>query len=403
MKVLQLCHKIPYPLHDGGAYSLYNNAIGLINVGVDVKVLAINTLRNWIDINEIPDDFKKKAKFECSLVDTRINPIKAFVNLLSDRSYFVERFWSESWNSKLIQVLKDEEFDIIQLEHVYMCLYVKTIRKHSRAKVILRPQNVENEVWSRVLKGRVNPLKKIYLRIATNRLRKFEMRVAQEVDGIIAISGKDAGTFSAYAHKTPLATVPIGFDFSKISSYNTDKQFEHFPVFYHLGSMDWFPNFHGIKWFIKEVLPYVKNEYPEFVFRIAGKKMPQWFLKQQFNNLIVDQEIKESLIYHEDKAVMIVPLLSAGGLRAKIVECIALGKTIISTTVGAEGIPYKNQENILIANTKEEFAVQIKKCRDSKEFCQKIGRNAQLLAIENYDCNKTAASMVEFYKKLNND
>lgn len=401
MKVLQLCHKIPYPLHDGGAYSLYNNAIGLINVGVDVKVLAINTPRNWIDINEIPDDFKKKARFECSIVNTRINPIKAFVNLLSGRSYFVERFWSESWNSKLIQVLKDEEFDIIQLEHVYICLYVKTIRKYSNAKVILRPQNVENEVWSRLLKGSINPLKKIFLRIATNRLRKFEIQVAQEVDGIIAISGKDAETFRAYAPKTALVIVPIGFDFSKINSYNTNKQFENFPVFYHLGSMDWFPNFQGIKWFIEEVIPYVKNEYPEFVFRIAGKKMPQWFLKQQGNNLIVDREVKESLIYHGNKAVMIVPLLSGSGLRAKIVEGMALGKTIISTAIGAEGIPYTDQENILIANTKEDFAIQIKKCRDSKEFCQKIGRNAQLLAIENYDCNKTAISIMGFYQKLN--
>ena len=229
------------------------------------------------------------------------------------------------------------------------------------------------------------------------------MQVAQKVDGIIAISGKDAETFRAYAPKTKLVVVPIGFDFSKSNSYNTEKQFDNFPVFYHLGSMDWFPNFQGIKWFIEEVIPYVKNEYPEFVFRIAGKKMPQWFLKKQDNSLIIDREVKESLIYHEDKAIMIVPVLSGSGLRAKIVEGMALGKTIISTAIGAEGIPYTDQENILIANTKEEFAIQIKRCRDSKEFCQKIGRNAQLLAIENYDCNKTAASMVEFYKRLNYD
>ena len=403
MKVLQLCHKIPYPLHDGGAYSLYHNALGLMNVGVDVKVLAINTPRNWIDENEIPEDFRKKARFECCRVNTRIRPVNAFINLFGDHSYFVERFWSQKWNLKLIEVLQQEEFDIVQLEHVYMCLYVKTIRKYSKAKVILRPQNVENEVWSRLLKGRINPLKKIYLRIETNRLRKFEIQMAKKVDGIIAISGKDAETFSAYAPKKPVVTVPIGFDFSKINSYNTEKQFENFPVFYHLGSMDWFPNFQGIKWFIEEVIPYVKNEYPEFVFRIAGKKMPQWFLKKQDNSLIIDREVKESLIYHEDKAIMIVPVLSGSGLRAKIVEGMALGKTIISTTIGAEGIPYTDQENILIANTKEEFAIQIKKCRDSKEFCQKIGRNAQLLAIENYDCNKTAASMVEFYKRLNYD
>ena len=400
MKVLQLCHKMPFPLHDGGAFSLYHNALGLISVGGDIKVLAINTPRNWIDVNEIPDDFRIKTRFECYAVDTRIRPVKAFINLFSDKSYFVERFWSVRWNSKLIQVLKNEEFDIIQLEHLYMCLYIQTIRKYSNAKLILRPQNVENEVWERLLEGSLNPIKKIYLQIATNRLRKYEKQAVLEVDGIIAISGKDAQTFSDYTPKTPVIKIPIGFDFSKINSYNIDKQFEIFPVFYHLGSMDWFPNFQGIKWFIEEVIPFIKIDYPEFVFCIAGKNMSPWFLKQQDKSLIVEGEVKESLLYHEDKAVMIVPLLSGSGLRAKIIEGMALGKTIISTTIGAEGIPYTDQENILIANTREEFAIQIKKCRDSKEFCKKIGENAKMLALENYDCIKTAASIIEFYQSL---
>ena len=78
----------------------------------------------------------------------------------------------------------------------------------------------------------------------------------------------------------------------------------------------------------------------------------------------------------------------------------ALGKTIISTTIGAAGILYTDQENILIANTKEEFAVQIQKCSDSPELCQKIGRNAQLLALEHYDCNSTAKTMIRFYHDL---
>ena len=206
--------------------------------------------------------------------------------------------------------------------------------------------------------------------------------------------------FHGYAPGTPVVTIPIGFDFSKVSAYDTRKQFENFPVFYHLGSMDWFPNLQGIKWFIKEVIPYLRVDYPEFIFRIAGKNMPGWFYKHQGPNLAVDSNVAESLVYHEDKAVMIVPLFSGSGLRVKIIEGMSLGKTIISTSIGAEGIPYKDQENILIANTREEFAVQIKKCRDSVEFCKNIGRNARRLAMEQYDCNSTAKSMMRFYNVL---
>ena len=400
MKILQLCHKIPFPLHDGGAFSIYYTALGLILQKTDLKIVALNTPKNRIDINSILVDFREKTKFEYSNVDTRFKLVKAFINLFTDRSYFVERFFSEEFNSNLIRILNHEKFDIIQLEHIYLCLYLETIRKYSTAKVILRPQNVENQVWNRILKNEINPFKKVYLRIATNRLKEFELLMADKVDGIIAISSPDAETFKTYAPGKPVVTVPIGFDFSRINSFDTHLQFKDFPVFYHLGSMDWLPNVQGIKWFIEEVIPFIHLDNPEFVFRIAGKKMPGWFYKQQNNHLIVDEEINDSLTYHSDKSVMIVPLLSGGGLRAKIIEAMAMGKTIISTTIGAEGIPYTDQENILIANTKEEFALQIKKCRDSKEFCQTIGRNAQQLAIENYDCNVTSKSMMQFYSGL---
>lgn len=391
---------MPFPLFDGGALSIYNTALGLISQKAGIKVFALNTPRNWVDPKSIPDDYREKARFEYSIVNTRLNPLHASLNLFSNKSYFVERFFSKEFSAHLIQILKDEEFDIIQFEHVYMCLYLETIKKYSKAKVILRPQNVESQVWNRLLRNKINPVKRKYLQIATNRLLKFEKNVANKVDGIIAISPEDAKLFSSYAPETPLTDIPMGFDFDNISNYDVNQQYNDFPVFYHLGSMDWLPNVQGMKWFIDEVIPFVKKRHPDFKFRIAGKKMPQWFLKRQNKNLIVDGEIIDALNYQENKAIMIVPLLSGGGIRVKIIEGMALGKTIISTSIGAEGIPYADQKNILIANNKEDFAKQIGKCFHSKEFCKEIGREAQILAKENYDFNKTAKKMMRFYYSL---
>jgi polysaccharide biosynthesis protein PslH len=391
---------MPYPLHDGGAYSLYHTALGLILQTTDVRIFALNTPKNPGDESNIPHEFRKKTRFISSAVDTRFKPVNALINLGSGRSYFVERFYSESFKAYLISILKEEEYDIVQLEHINMCLYLSTIRKYSQAKVVLRPQNVENKVWSRFLEKQFNPFTRTYLRITTRRLEKFEKIMAGKVDGIIAISPGDAETFRNYAPQTAVTNIPIGFNFKDTEFYDPDKQFSGPPVFYHLGSMDWAPNVQGIRWFIEKVLPHIMVDHPEFIFRIAGKKMPEWFFKRQNRNMVVEGEVKDSLAYHEDKGVMIVPVLSGGGLRAKIVEGMALGKTIISTTIGAEGIPCTDQENILIADTKEEFVCQIGKCLHSKEFCQKIGRNARILAKENFDCNNTAASMIRFYSQL---
>ena len=281
-----------------------------------------------------------------------------------------------------------------------MCLYLETLRKHSKAKIILRPQNVESKVWKRFLENIINPFKKIYLQTANRRLQKFERTMTNLVDGIIAISPEDAYSINAFAPDTPLIDIPMGFDFNKMVNYDEDRQYINFPVFYHLGSMDWMPNIQGMKWFIDKVFPLVLKKYPDFKLNIAGKKMPDWFFKQQSKNLIVDAEINDAFKYQEDKAIMIVPLLSGGGIRIKIIEGMSLGKTIISTSIGAEGVPYTDQKNILIANSKEDFAVQIGKCIQSKEYCKLIGREAKILAEENFDLNRTAKKMILFYRSL---
>lgn len=403
MKVLLICHKMPFPLHDGGAHSIYHTALGLIYQKADLTILAINTPKSWVDEKDIPADFKEKTRFSVSTVDTRFKLYKAFFNLFTARSYFVERFYSEQFNTRLTDILKNEKFDIIQLEHTYLCLYLKTIRKYSVAGVILRPQNVEHKVWQRILSNKLNPFKKLYLRIATIRLKKFEIAMAANVDGIIAISPEDTDSFSKFAPETPVIFVPAGFNFSPAVEYDYDKQYSTFPVFYSLGSMDWLPNILGIKWFIEEVIPEVIVEYPDFVFRIAGKRMPGWISGLQSPHLIIDGEIEDALKYHEDKSVMIVPLFAGGGIRIKIIEGMALGKTIISTTIGAEGIPYRDGENILISDTRETFVSQIKKCMNSVELCRKISSQARILAAENFNYTCNAEKMIHFYSRVIHD
>lgn len=402
MKVLQICHKMPFPLHDGGAYSIYHTALGLIYHKADLTVLAINTPKSWVDEQEIPADFRENTGFRSSTVDTRFKLHKAFLNLFSTKSYFVERFFSRQFNACLIDILKSKTFNIIQLEHTYLCLYLDTIRKHSDAVVMLRPQNVEHQVWQRILSNKLNPFKKLYLRIANNRLRKFEIAMAAGVDGIIAISPHDTDSFRKFAPATPVIFVPPGFNFSYAGEYDLDKQFITFPVFYSLASMDWLPNIQGIQWFIDEVIPEVIAEYPEFVFRIAGKNMPGWIYRLQSPHLVVDGEVKDSLKYHEDKSVMIVPLFAGGGLRIKIMEGMALGKTIISTTLGAEGIPYTDGEDILISDTREMFVSQIKKCMNSVELCRKISHQARTLAADNFNYTLNAEKMMNFYSYVIN-
>lgn len=400
MKILQLSHKIPYPVQDGGSLAIYNAAIGLLEAGADLHVLAMNPLRDKIDIETIPILFRSQTKFVAVPVDTRLKPARAFINLFGRESYFVERFKSTKFENTLIEILSKNTFDIIQLEHLYLCLYIQTIRRHSKAKIVLRPQNVEFVIWEGILENLRHPIQKMLLRIALSRLKIYEQQIVSTVDGIIAISPIDAQIFEAFAKGIPVVDIPVGFIFDKSKAYNFEKQHETFPVVYHLGSMDWRPNTEAMQWFISEVLPLLETALPDLKIYMAGKKMPDSFLKLKRPNLIVEGTVADAIKYQEDKAIMVVPLLSGSGIRAKIIEGMALGKCIISTSVGLQGMKYTDGKDVLVADTPEAFVRQIKRCVESLPFRQKIGTAAYDRAFTDYHYLNCAKQMIRFYERL---
>ncbi len=388
---------------DGGSQLMHYTTSGLLSNGADVKVLAVNPTRNFINTETLPEEYRRSTRFESVTVDTKIRPVNFLLNLFREESYFIERFVSHDMVMKLQSVLETEAFDIIQLEHLYLCRYLPVIRAFSDAPVILRPQNVEYVIWERYIRGVKNPLNRFLLNIAIARLKKFEQNVNEHLDGIIALTREDADLFISFSDKAPVLIIPMGYDTDKLNGFDFEKQYAGLPVAYHLGSMDWLPNTEAIKWFLEEVFPILEKMKVPGKISIAGRNMPSWAYSYASEFMEISGEITAPLKYQEDKPVMIVPLLSGSGIRAKIIEGLALGKTIISTSVGAQGIDYENGKNILIADTPSEFAGLIGKCLSDRGLCRKIGRNARDLGVSRYQYKSTAAEMIDFYIKLTMD
>ena len=128
--------------------------------------------------------------------------------------------------------------------------------------------------------------------------------------------------------------------------------------------------------------------------------MPEWLLNSNYINVKIIGEVENAQEFINSKAVMIVPLLSGSGIRIKIIEGMASGKTVISTKIGAEGINYENGKNILIANTPYEFSEAIKKCVRDQDYCNMIGRNARILIKNEYNNNKIIKKLMNFYKEI---
>jgi polysaccharide biosynthesis protein PslH len=397
MKILQICNKIPFPPNEGGSIAMNLITEGLLKAGHQVKILAINTRKHFVDINSLPDDYKKNTSIEAVFIDTTVKPLDAFLNLFTSKSYNIERFINSDFEKKIIEIIQSETFDIIQLETLFVCPYIDIIRKYSSAKIVYRAHNVEHIIWKRNYISCKNILKKAYLKLLTNRLKRYEVDVLNIVDGIVAITQADVDFITILGCYKPKINIPVGVYINKISFPEKDYEF---PSFFHIGSMNWIPNIEGMKWFISKVWNKFHLQNPNVKFYIAGRHMPDCFKNLESINIINLGEVDNANLFIQSKAVMIVPLLSGGGMRVKIIEGMANAKTIITTTIGAEGINYENKRNILIADTPEEFINAINYCISDKGFINTIGENAKLLIENEYNNEKIISKLVDFYKKI---
>jgi len=120
-------------------------------------------------------------------------------------------------------------------------------------------------------------------------------------------------------------------------------------------------------------------------------------------NVFVEENVPSALDFINSKSIMIVPLKAGSGMRVKIIEGMALGKTIISTSIGAEGIDYKDEDNILIADYPNEFITKLSDCLSDQKYCESIGANARRLIREKYDNKLICGNLTYFYRQLISD
>ena len=397
MKILQICHRVPFPAVDGGNIAMMNMALSLAQAGHEVHQFSLNTSRHFIDMKTIPVELKDKLHMSASYIDTKIKAADALLNLFSNHSYNMVRFFSMHVANDLSKLLEQNKFDVIQLETLFCTPYIETIRKYSKAKIILRSHNVEHIIWERLAVSEKNFLKKNYLNLLAKRLKQYELKTLSEVDGIISITSVDETIFRSLGFKKSIVSIPLGID---INDYLRSSPEKSEMVLYHLGSMDWLPNLEGINWFLSECWEIVNRSNPDAKLFLAGRDFPHSIIDANFPNVICDGLVADAASYTMNKQIMIVPLLSGSGMRVKIIQGLAAGKTIISTSIGAEGIEVEHEKNILIANTPPEFATLIKRCLENENWCRQIGENGRKLATEKYSLECTGKAVGKFYKRL---
>jgi glycosyltransferase involved in cell wall biosynthesis len=399
MRILEICNKSPFPPRDGGAIGMNNVILGLIDAGIEIDVIAVNTPKHFIKRNEIPKWYLDKTKIQFAYIDTDVKIIPAFLNLFSNESYNITRFINPSLEELIKNKLLENEYDFIQLESIYLAPYTSIIRKYSNAKLILRAPNIEHIIWKRLANEESNFLRKSYLKILANRIKKYEDNCIHDFDAIYTVSEEDLNYFKKMGFNKSLKSIPTGIDYTKNLAFNLNNT--KYPSIFHLGALDWFPNQEGLKWFLDEVWPIINKEFPSCEFHIAGRKPPKWISEINQPNVIVHGEVEDAADFIKKYAIMIVPLFSGSGMRVKIIEGMMLGRAIVSSQVGAESLNVKDGYDILIYNDKNSFINKLSLLLNDKRKFIEMSNSALNSATKNYSNEILTKKLIEFLKTIN--
>jgi glycosyltransferase involved in cell wall biosynthesis len=373
-----------------------NTIKGLVRLGHNISLISLNVKKNNTTAER--DELLDRISYIEFDIDTRISVIEAVSNLFTNNSYNIDKYYNAGFEKLLFRNLTDNKYDIIQLEGIFVAPYLEVIRKNSKAKIIFRAHNIEHQVWQKLAQQKSDPFKKWYLRLLARRIKNYELELLNKFDAIVVFTEQDKSSMLSYGAKIPLRVLPIGID---LTLYKPDHSKVDFPSLFFLGSLDWLPNREGIEWFMDNFHKDLTDGALKAKFYVAGHNIPEQFDDYEvLGKVFIHGEVDDALEFVNSKSIMIVPLLSGGGMRVKIVEGMAMEKCIISTSLGAEGINIEHGKNIIIANNLDEFYNAVKKCITNEHFCREIGRNARKLMERQHDVNAITRQLADFYQSI---
>lgn len=395
MKILILANKLPYPPRDGGSIATLNMLTGLRDAGHEMTCLAMNTSKHPFPVDQIPSELSDSIRFIGIDCNTAIKPLRLFINLLFSREpYIASRFNLKSFRQALTSLLRADTFDIIQLEGPYTGHYLDVIHRESRAIVPLRAHNVEHLIWEQKAAHERSSLKRCYLLNMARRLKRFEHSIARGTDCLVPISEEDAAVFSAAGLNSAIQSIPAGL------------QIDHYPLtplppepsLFFIGALDWLPNQEGLDWFLDKVFPLLVEQLPGLEFHLAGRNAPAHFsAKLVHPRITYHGEVEDARAFMQSYRVMVAPLLSGSGIRIKILEGMALGRPVITTSAGIAGINATHQENVLISDDPKTFASLLIQLLLEQEPAERIAADARSLVSRNFDTFELSTRLSRFF------
>ena len=364
MNILHLCNKVPFPGRDGSSIAMESLINLEVLAGHNVHVVALNT-----DKHRVAKPASSIACVNFDFFDVNISPsLFYFLKHCFDKSsYFASRFF-DSKVSKFLKIASSKA-DLIVVDSIFMSVYKNC---WGNKPFIIRTHNVEHQIWERTLLNLNFSLRKIFTSWQTKKLKKWEIEILKG-SIVWAITEEDKDNLHELGVEN-IDIYPCTFNPNLKWGFSGSQS----PKVYHLGALDWEPNIIGMNWFIEKVLP---NISPKTEITVFSRKWPKTI---NIPKQVIWSQLSSDIILFDEYGIFIAPLLSGSGMRIKLLEAMARGKAIVTTSIGGEGLKCINGEHIVLADTADEFAKALSNLILDTELRIKMGKNAREHVLQNF-------------------
>jgi sugar transferase (PEP-CTERM/EpsH1 system associated) len=309
-------------------------------------------------------------------------------NLFSPLPYFMQKYVSSAMRREIEGHLRSGLYDVLVCD--FLVPSINLPLKLSCPSVLFQ-HNVEAMIWKRHYEVQKNPAKRLYLRDQWRKTRRFERDACRRFDCVVAVSREDAEQMRREYGIETVFDVPTGVDVEYFRP-SGDVSPDPFGLVF-TGSMDWLPNEDAIRFFVAEIMPRIRERVPQVTLTVVGRNpFPSLLeLSERDPSVVVTGRVDDVRPYIERAAAYVVPIRIGGGTRLKIYEAMAMEKPVVSTTVGAEGLPVRDRVELLLADDPQSFADAVVRVLEDRALARELGTRAARTVRENFGWGRVAA------------
>jgi len=394
MRVLYITQGFPEPRVLGGQIASYYNIEQLTRAGHVVTAVCL------VPRGATPTSASSLRGIASVVVVKDVPPTsiwRMLLNSFDPLPWPIRRYASKGLHRTLTDLVTRDHWDLVFFNSLHSATALKTVRGLTEAPCVLMEHNVQSTIMELFARSQRRILHRLFAMMQSRKMHAFEKNVIAGFDLVLTYTDVDRDILSSMSPGTPVTDVPLCLDSSALGARDTKERHDVLL----LGYLGWMPNQDSLRWFLDDIAPRIRRARPDTGLEIVGAGAPDW---------VAEAAARSGATFHGGvpdvgpwfggARVIAVPLRIGSGVRVKIIEAMMMGKAVVSTSKGCEGLAVKDGEHLLIADSPDEFAECVTRLLDSPDERRRLGESGRRLAAEIHDAHAPDRPIVQACESL---